>query len=109
MPPVWRCSGPTAPRERTVDDLAAAGELARPTLWVFGNEAWGLPAEHAALLDRLVALPIYGRAESLNLVHRRRGPALRHRHRAACRRLLSLPTASAARRQARGPISRSTD
>jgi TrmH family RNA methyltransferase len=53
--------------ERTVAELAAAGELALPTLWVFGNEAWGLTAEHAALLDRLVALPIYGRAESLNL------------------------------------------
>ena len=53
--------------EHTVAELAAAGELALPTLWVFGNEAWGLTAEHAALLDRLVALPIYGRAESLNL------------------------------------------
>ena len=36
-------------------------------MWVFGNEAWGLPADHVALLDRLVALPLYGRAESLNL------------------------------------------
>ena len=53
--------------DATVDDLSATGELAKPTLWVFGNEAWGLPAEHAELLDRLVALPIYGRAESLNL------------------------------------------
>lgn len=51
----------------TVDDLAASGELATPILWVFGNEAWGLPTDHAALLDRLVALPMYGRAESLNL------------------------------------------
>jgi RNA methyltransferase, TrmH family len=53
--------------EHTVAELAAAGKLAVPTLWVFGNEAWGLTAEHAALLDRLVALPLYGRAESLNL------------------------------------------
>ena len=51
----------------TVDDLAAAGQLARPVLWVMGNEAWGLPAEHAALVDALVALPMYGQAESLNL------------------------------------------
>lgn len=51
----------------TVDDLAAAGRLSRPVLWVMGNEAWGLPAEHAALVDTLVALPMYGRAESLNL------------------------------------------
>ena len=53
--------------ERTIDDLARSGELAGPMLWVLGNEAWGLPAEHLALLDRLVALPMYGRAESLNL------------------------------------------
>ena len=52
---------------RTVDDLARSGELARPTMWVLGNEAWGLPADRATQLDRLVALPMYGRAESLNL------------------------------------------
>jgi TrmH family RNA methyltransferase len=51
----------------TIDDLAQAGELARPTLWVMGNEAWGLQPDDAALLDRLVALPMYGRAASLNL------------------------------------------
>lgn len=51
----------------TVDDAVASGELARPVLWVLGNEAWGLPPEHVALVDRLVALPMYGRAESLNL------------------------------------------
>jgi RNA methyltransferase, TrmH family len=55
-------SGPS-----TVDDLARSRELAKPTLWVMGNEAWGLPPEHGTALDRLVALPIYGRAESLNL------------------------------------------
>lgn len=53
--------------EHTIDDLARSGELAGPILWVLGNEAWGLPAEHTALIDRLVALPMYGRAESLNL------------------------------------------
>jgi RNA methyltransferase, TrmH family len=52
---------------RTVDDLAATGQLSRPVLWVMGNEAWGLPAEHADLMDALVALPMYGRAEGLNL------------------------------------------
>lgn len=35
------------------------------TAWVFGSEAHGLPAD--AGLDELVGLPIYGRAESLNL------------------------------------------
>jgi TrmH family RNA methyltransferase len=34
---------------------------------MFGNEAWGLPAELVALADEPVAVPIYGRAESLNL------------------------------------------
>ena len=51
----------------SVDDLRTGGELAEPVMWVLGNEAWGLTADHAALLDRLVALPLYGRAESLNL------------------------------------------
>ena len=51
----------------SVNDLAHSGELTKPTLWVVGNEAWGLPAEHTTLLDRLVALPRYGQAESLNL------------------------------------------
>ena len=51
----------------TINDLALSGELARPTMWVMGNEAWGLQAEHKALLDQLVALPLYGQAESLNL------------------------------------------
>ena len=59
--------GADAGAPATVDHLARSGALAKPTLWVLGNEAWGLPAEHASLLDRLVALPIYGRAESLNL------------------------------------------
>lgn len=42
-------------------------DLRRPTAWVMGNEAWGLPTEHLELADRAVAVPLYGRAESLNL------------------------------------------
>jgi TrmH family RNA methyltransferase len=42
-------------------------DLSGPTAWLFGNEAWGLPAELAALADHRVAVPIHGRAESLNL------------------------------------------
>lgn len=42
-------------------------ELALPTAWVMGNEAWGLPLEHLSLADKTVAVPIYGHAESLNL------------------------------------------
>jgi len=41
--------------------------LARPTAWLFGNEAWGLPDDLAALADHRVRIPIHGRAESLNL------------------------------------------
>jgi TrmH family RNA methyltransferase len=41
--------------------------LAGPTAWLFGNEAWGLPDDLAALADHRVAIPIHGRAESLNL------------------------------------------
>jgi TrmH family RNA methyltransferase len=41
--------------------------LPRPTAWLFGNEAHGLSDEALALADRVVRLPIYGRAESLNL------------------------------------------
>jgi RNA methyltransferase, TrmH family len=51
----------------SLDEADTAGRLARPTSWLFGNEAWGLPAELLALADEAVAVPIYGRAESLNL------------------------------------------
>jgi TrmH family RNA methyltransferase len=49
--------------------LGSAGgpDLGRPTAWLFGNEAWGLPADLVALADVPVAVPIYGQAESLNL------------------------------------------
>ncbi|MFH8411125.1 TrmH family RNA methyltransferase [Streptomyces sp. NPDC018019] len=52
------------------DDLDAeldAGTMSGPTAWVFGNEAWGLPAETRALADAVVRVPIHGKAESLNL------------------------------------------
>jgi TrmH family RNA methyltransferase len=42
-------------------------DLTRPTTFVFGNEAWGLPPEIASLADATVRVPIRGRAESLNL------------------------------------------
>jgi TrmH family RNA methyltransferase len=68
----------TAAREAGLTVLAAdgAGEVllddAAPLLagrvaWLFGNEAWGLPADLAALADHRVSIPIPGRAESLNL------------------------------------------
>jgi TrmH family RNA methyltransferase len=51
----------------TLDDLESAGRLSQPTAWLFGNEAWGLPSDVLQLADDAVAVPIYGRAESLNL------------------------------------------
>ncbi|MEV7431995.1 RNA methyltransferase [Nocardioides sp. NPDC092400] len=53
--------------EVDLDAPATADLLARPTAWLFGNEAWGLPAELAGLADHRVRIPIHGRAESLNL------------------------------------------
>lgn len=70
-----------------LDELTDSGVLDAPTLWVFGNEAWGVPEHLVALADRVVRVPIHGRAESLNLataaavclyasarVHRRQRP-----------------------------------
>ena len=63
-------------RERGLQVLAADAEgeasvyetdLSRPTAMLFGNEAWGLPPEVAALADAAVRVPIRGKAESLNL------------------------------------------
>jgi TrmH family RNA methyltransferase len=65
-------------RERGVTVLAADGggeaaldelttELTGPVLWLFGNEARGVPAELAQLADARVRIPMRGRAESLNL------------------------------------------
>ena len=52
---------------RSLDDPEVQARLAGPIAWMFGNEAWGLPPELVALADEPVAVPIYGRAESLNL------------------------------------------
>jgi TrmH family RNA methyltransferase len=53
--------------ERDLDDALDDGSLTAPTAWVFGNEAWGLPAELRAECDSVVRVPLHGRAESLNL------------------------------------------
>jgi TrmH family RNA methyltransferase len=50
-----------------LDELVDAGALSAPTAWVFGPEAAGLSEDAAALADRVVRIPIRGRAESLNL------------------------------------------
>lgn len=63
-------------RERGLQVLAATPDgtetmyetdLTRPTAVLFGNEAWGLPAEARALADRAIRVPIVGKSESLNL------------------------------------------
>ena len=51
----------------TVIRPEAGDLLAGPTAWLFGNEAWGLPDELAALADHRIRIPIHGGAESLNL------------------------------------------
>lgn len=50
-----------------VDLHSAAQILAGRTAWLFGNEAHGLPRQALDLADHVVRVPIYGRAESLNL------------------------------------------
>jgi TrmH family RNA methyltransferase len=52
---------------RSLDDPGVQARLAGPTAWMFGNEAWGLPSDLVALADEAVAVPVYGKAESLNL------------------------------------------
>ncbi|MGH2634800.1 MAG: TrmH family RNA methyltransferase [Actinomycetota bacterium] len=42
-------------------------DLTGPVAFLFGNEAWGVPEEVAALADQVVRVPLQGRAESLNL------------------------------------------
>jgi RNA methyltransferase, TrmH family len=50
-----------------LDDLVDSGALARPTMWWFGSEAHGLPADVLSDAHHAVRVPIHGRAESLNL------------------------------------------
>jgi TrmH family RNA methyltransferase len=50
-----------------LDELQDTGALTGPTAWLFGPEATGLSDDALALADRVVRIPIRGRAESLNL------------------------------------------
>lgn len=51
----------------SLDGLVSSGRLNQPIAWVLGNEAWGLPGEILAEVDQIVAIPMWGKAESLNL------------------------------------------
>ena len=42
-------------------------DLSGPSAFVFGNEAWGLPADVADLADATVRIPLSPRAESINV------------------------------------------
>ena len=53
--------------ETDLFEAERSGLLDQRVAWLFGNEAWGLPDELAALAEHRVAIPIFGRAESLNL------------------------------------------
>jgi TrmH family RNA methyltransferase len=50
-----------------LNDLVSSGDLKKPTAWLFGNEAWGFEPGLIEQADQVVAVPIYGAAESLNL------------------------------------------
>ena len=57
----------TGAGEDDLEDLADAGQLVRPTAWVFGTEAHGLSRAVLDAADRRVRISLRGRAESLNL------------------------------------------
>lgn len=46
---------------------ASTIDLRQPTLWLMGNEAHGFTQENLDHVDATVALPLYGKAESLNV------------------------------------------
>lgn len=52
---------------RDLDDVVDTGILTAPTAWLFGSEAHGLEPALLAAADGVVAVPLHGRAESLNL------------------------------------------
>jgi RNA methyltransferase, TrmH family len=53
--------------QTNLDQAADDGLLDAATAWLFGNEARGLPTSGTELADHAIRVPIYGRAESLNL------------------------------------------
>ena len=55
--------GTSATASRTLDEV----DLTEPIAIVLGNEAWGLDAEDAGLLDVVVSIPMPGGMESLNV------------------------------------------
>lgn len=58
--------GTTGHADATLLDISRRDGIGR-VAWLLGNEAHGLPAEILGAADELVRIPIFGRAESLNL------------------------------------------
>lgn len=56
-----------APSSDVPKDQPQSPLLEAPTAWLFGNEAQGLGPDLLAKADYRVSVPIYGRAESLNV------------------------------------------
>lgn len=54
-------------RARDLESAEVRRQLAGPLAWVFGNEAHGLDDDVVSGCDLQVRIPIFGRAESLNL------------------------------------------
>ena len=50
-----------------LNQAAASGGLDGSVAWILGNEAWGLPERDLGYADSVVRIPMWGRAESLNL------------------------------------------
>ena len=50
-----------------IDLFEAESLLGAPGAWLLGNEARGLPPEALSSADAVVSIPIYGKAESLNV------------------------------------------
>ena len=50
-----------------LDLFEAESLLEAPSAWLLGNEAHGLPSEALSRADAVVSIPIYGKAESLNV------------------------------------------
>lgn len=61
---VWAADGHG---DADLDALAAAGQLAAPAAWLFGNEAHGLSPALAGAADARVRIRLTEKAESLNL------------------------------------------
>jgi TrmH family RNA methyltransferase len=49
-----------------LSEVGARGGFDNKVAWIFGNEAWGMP-DDIDFADRIVRIPMWGKAESLNL------------------------------------------